>query len=370
MPGVTLNFSKSGISTTIGPRGASINIGRRGTYLNTGIPGTGLYDRTRLDTPRRKATASPRNAGFPHHSHDIDDAFLADLGFVKLAAELKKAPEGLSSPSQQPFEELVNGVARQAAQLEAASLRWSKRIKGLWWLLGFGVLLSLAKAGFLGLVAVVLGVQLWQYRQRKRLQDAQADLVVPVDVNLGEAAAAAWAKLAQAFDQLRAAERIRDITYSQPSHEGPGNSVTAVPVSLNWAAPPLLSSEIVPLHWENADGGDLYIYPGFVLLQFHQAARVVCLHDVRLDFERIRFIESQPVPADAQVVDHVWAYANKDGSPDRRRRHNWQMPVSLMAELHFVSGTGLNERYQISNGPLAEQFVQAFWDFQEALRLD
>lgn len=43
-PGVYLNFSKSGISTTIGVPGASINLGKQGTYLNTGIPGTGLYD--------------------------------------------------------------------------------------------------------------------------------------------------------------------------------------------------------------------------------------------------------------------------------------------------------------------------------------
>ena len=47
-PGVHLNFSKSGVSTSIGPKGAKISIGKRGTYLNTSIPGTGLYSRTKL----------------------------------------------------------------------------------------------------------------------------------------------------------------------------------------------------------------------------------------------------------------------------------------------------------------------------------
>jgi len=47
-PGVRLNLSKRGVSTTIGPRGLNVNMGRRGTYLNTGIPGTGLYDRQRI----------------------------------------------------------------------------------------------------------------------------------------------------------------------------------------------------------------------------------------------------------------------------------------------------------------------------------
>ncbi|MCC8067696.1 MAG: DUF4236 domain-containing protein [Clostridiales bacterium] len=48
MPGVTLNFSKSGMSTTIGGKVASVNIGKKGTYLNTGIPGTGIYCRQKI----------------------------------------------------------------------------------------------------------------------------------------------------------------------------------------------------------------------------------------------------------------------------------------------------------------------------------
>ncbi|WP_289031347.1 DUF4236 domain-containing protein [uncultured Algoriphagus sp.] len=44
-PGVTLNFSKSGISTTIGVPGASVNFNKHGKFLNVGIPGTGIYDR-------------------------------------------------------------------------------------------------------------------------------------------------------------------------------------------------------------------------------------------------------------------------------------------------------------------------------------
>ena len=48
-PGIYINISKSGVSTTIGPRGASVNFGRNGTYVNAGIPGTGLYERQRID---------------------------------------------------------------------------------------------------------------------------------------------------------------------------------------------------------------------------------------------------------------------------------------------------------------------------------
>ncbi|MBN0430602.1 DUF4236 domain-containing protein, partial [Pseudomonas aeruginosa] len=49
VPGVRLNISGSGISTSVGPRGLSLTMGKRGTYLNAGLPGTGLAYRERLD---------------------------------------------------------------------------------------------------------------------------------------------------------------------------------------------------------------------------------------------------------------------------------------------------------------------------------
>lgn len=49
LPGVRVNVSRSGVSTTIGGRGGSVNIGKRGTYLSSGVPGTGLSYRARLD---------------------------------------------------------------------------------------------------------------------------------------------------------------------------------------------------------------------------------------------------------------------------------------------------------------------------------
>ena len=50
MPGVHLNVSRSGISTSIGVRGASFTFGKQGTYMNTGIPGSGISWRQRIDT--------------------------------------------------------------------------------------------------------------------------------------------------------------------------------------------------------------------------------------------------------------------------------------------------------------------------------
>ncbi len=49
LPGVRLNLSRSGVSTTVGVRGASVTVGKKGTYANVGLPGSGVSYRTRID---------------------------------------------------------------------------------------------------------------------------------------------------------------------------------------------------------------------------------------------------------------------------------------------------------------------------------
>ncbi|WP_298248414.1 DUF4236 domain-containing protein [uncultured Christiangramia sp.] len=61
-PGVNINLSKSGISTTVGPKGANINIGKNGSYLNTGIPGTGLYNRNKISSSNGRSTTSKNSS--------------------------------------------------------------------------------------------------------------------------------------------------------------------------------------------------------------------------------------------------------------------------------------------------------------------
>ena len=84
IPGVHLNISKSGISTSIGVRGASMTFGKRGRYANVGIPGSGIYWRSRVGnsgashaaptilTPSEERVASgPGPATMPIHTHHL-----------------------------------------------------------------------------------------------------------------------------------------------------------------------------------------------------------------------------------------------------------------------------------------------------------
>ncbi len=79
-PGVRLNVSRSGFSTTAGVRGASVTLGPRGIAGNVGIPGTGLSCRTQLVPPGGLRGRSAVKAGPSEVS-----VMLADDGRVEFA---------------------------------------------------------------------------------------------------------------------------------------------------------------------------------------------------------------------------------------------------------------------------------------------
>ena len=61
LPGLRLNVSKSGVSTSIGTRGAWLTFGRKGTRTTVGLPGTGIsYTHT-----------SPAHEHSPHEHQDV-----------------------------------------------------------------------------------------------------------------------------------------------------------------------------------------------------------------------------------------------------------------------------------------------------------
>jgi len=58
LPGVKLNFGKTGVSASVGRRGANVTVGKRGAHANVGLPGTGISYRERLDAPSTPAAAT------------------------------------------------------------------------------------------------------------------------------------------------------------------------------------------------------------------------------------------------------------------------------------------------------------------------
>jgi hypothetical protein len=62
-PGLRLNVSKSGVSTSIGTRGAWLTFGRKGTRTTVGLPGTGIsYTHTTPSHEHQEVGAPPSRA--------------------------------------------------------------------------------------------------------------------------------------------------------------------------------------------------------------------------------------------------------------------------------------------------------------------
>ena len=72
-PGVYLNFSKGGVSTSIGPKGVKVTFGKNGTSLYTSIPGTGIYRRDKLSSSKKSGGYKWRsNRSFGNYTHSIN----------------------------------------------------------------------------------------------------------------------------------------------------------------------------------------------------------------------------------------------------------------------------------------------------------
>ena len=50
LPGVKINLSKTGVSTSVGGKGATLNVGHGKKNVTLGIPGTGLSYRTQVSS--------------------------------------------------------------------------------------------------------------------------------------------------------------------------------------------------------------------------------------------------------------------------------------------------------------------------------
>lgn len=148
------------------------------------------------------------------------------------------------------------------------------------------------------------------------------------------------------------------------------SSVTRTPVNFERGQLDYINTKYIPLKLNNANGGSLYIYPGFLVMpnKISTAFVIIDFRDLRFEHHTQRFIEEDGVPSDSQVVDQTWHYVNKNGSPDKRFSNNYQIPIVHYYEINFKTEKGLNESYQISNSETGQAFATAFDKYSESLR--
>lgn len=359
-PGVFLNFSKSGISTTLGVPGASVNLGKQGAYLNTGILGTGIYDRQKIGGGKKgKQTNPPADIENPSEIGPN-----VEIGSIKTEQAETTTTQGLQELKKTLLDcyqeriDLKNEIQKAKSKLTIATV-----LMVFSYLLIFGFFIK------------------WIKKNRKDKKEFLVDLnsqlencFVSIDLDADEQIEKKYQKLLERYKTMLTCEKIWDITSSvavdqKTSRSAASTSVTRRLVKFGFGNIDIIKSKHDALHFENANGGDLYIYPAFLaIVDAQKKFGLVDIRELDFNFHGQKFLEEEKVPKDAVVVDHTWAKVNKNGAPDKRFKENYQIPICKYGEIELTSSTGLNEAYSLSNFDKTESFAQSMIDYQITIK--
>ncbi|WP_391856326.1 Atg14 domain-containing protein [Vibrio cidicii] len=193
-----------------------------------------------------------------------------------------------------------------------------------------------------------------------------------LEVSLSSKLEAAFGTLDDRFSEVQKTKKVWDVTTSQSidrivERTTANNVIERKEVSLTRASNSKIQCDYKALRFENANGGDLHVFPQFLFIENDNDFALIDLLDVDIDFCITNFIENESVPSDAKVIDHTWAKSNKDGSRDKRFADNYQIPVVQYGELHLKSQSGLNEVYMLSHPETAYGFKKMFDEYKLVL---
>jgi hypothetical protein len=377
-PGVRLNVSKSGVSATFGVPGANLNVGRGGLRTTVGIPGSGLsYTQHHGVSGGRGAAPEwpgepgavyydppqvmPSRTPMPAYGHlrgmrEIGSASVEQLTSDSLAA-LRDAIVHARTQRRELDDDL-----RQAREAYANAARDLERRRS-----------SIFRFFYKSRIAD-LEVAVPEYAAEVARLEAWLDAThIDVEFETSDSGRKAYAALVRAFEGLRSSARAWDVTSDRGTNRiAERTSASRVlmrhPACISFAASDLVRFAGRPMCFENVNGEDILIYPGFALMPRPDGAfALIDLRDLQLQFDAVRFIEDEVVPGDAQIVDMTRAKVNKNGARDLRFRDNYQIPICVYGRLLFTSVAGIEEEYQFSNMEAAANFVGAFESYKASL---
>lgn len=361
IPGVYLNVSKRGVSTSVGVRGASLTFGRDGTYANVGIPGSGLYNRQKISGHRVATPQVPANAFNEQYQDPVPiepPVSSPDYEYVS-ADPLDISSEGLSGLHSALLE------ANKQSQTLQQDLR---KIKSS--LLASQVISLLLKI-FL-FYFLVPPVKRWidrrlfsQSQASIQVKRAIKESCVPLDIEMDDLISVAFSDFAKCFKEVMTSQFIWDVTSASDVDRVKTRSAAAISVSRRLTtfgtdSVPGISSPRKPAHLKNLNGADIFIYPGFFIMYNSPTnLGIIDLAELSVSFSLTQFVEQEVVPADSRKVGEVWERANKDGSRDKRYSDNRLLPLMEYGELTFRSSSGVFEKFLISNASAASRFADS-----------
>lgn len=394
-PGVRLNFSRSGVSATIGVQGASVTVARDGVYANLGLPGSGLSYRDKIASfPKGGSSATqgasrlvPSAALRGDQPRGTEDEPVTETGFAPSAFSddlpsssgmaqavesdlppIASAPtERLASAGLAELHQLIIEAGEQRRALKAAITEQRQTLKQAetelarvqaWW-----------RKLFLKSKIPPLQETISQAKaELADLNQTLADSSIDLDLDLTPPVLDAFVALARSFEDLRTSQRIWDITHQRNDGRLDGQDIERRSVIFTFADSALLKCRMRAMMFGNANGSDMHVYPMFILMRAQgDDFALIDPRDIVISYEAVSFVEDQDLPSDARVVGEGWEKVTKSGERDRRFGKNRSLPTVLYGALSVYSRAGLNERWLISNAGFAERFARAWAAYQRVL---
>lgn len=169
---------------------------------------------------------------------------------------------------------------------------------------------------------------------------------------------AKWDRLSAAWRAVASSQSLQEITVTALANNvrtnaGIEKSVDTIRMTADGKLPWYLRTNIKPIIFKMKDQ-QIAILPDRLLIFSKKKLGAVEYRDINFDITAVGFLESGAVPTDAELVQYVWAYANNDGSPDKRYANNRQFPVLKYGKICMRTANGLNIQFMCSNEKAAD----------------
>jgi hypothetical protein len=368
------------LSASIGGAPFTVNIGPKGVYGTASIPGTGIQFRQRLSadspgTPMQSGSFNDFGEGSFDGGTSVSNPPLINPSpelnaNVPALREIRSAStERLTSDGLKELKNLIQAAHQERTEITSQlctakdeQSRVTARFKS--WERGF-FLKKVFRSAF---EVRKIQAQLTDARVSE-LQEQLRLTTISTEIDLANEQAEPFFRLRDDFISLSECAAIWDVKAEARTDKSrertiAGKSISREKIQFELGSCDVIQwQETVP-HLKNANGGDLFLYPGLILYRASRTAfSIIDFHDVELATSVCSFHEEDGVPSDSTVIGKTWAKTNKDGSRDKRFAHNYEIPIALYGELTLTSKTGLYEKFLFSNQERTQRFAKSWNSF-------
>lgn len=340
--GFKINLSKSGIGYSWGTKGYRISRTARGTTRRTySIPGTGISYVDESGSRNRNRNLSQRR-----NQNRITQPLQRQIPQPTINQTLKRAIE---SADISRFKEAEEGTVSDALE-RTIRLNFIGTIL-LWGLLLIPVYPILVLIPIMGVILKIVAHTAGRVSLEYSLDpEKEEEYSRRID---------AWQLLAEGKKEWQVL--TEQFNNNRKVNAGAGRSLKRIACKIEKGHPYYIKTNVDTIQIALHNKERLIILPNKVFFVRKWKVGMIDYADFRISVSSVRFVETDLVPKDAQVVGQTWQYVNKNGTPDQRFKNNKQIPVCLYGQVFLRSSSGLNVELQISN-------IQNTMDFAELIQ--